>query len=909
MIAIDDMNDYIGVMGGHPQAKTPNIDVLANSGVLFSNAHTASPLCKPSRASFLTGLAPTTTNFFGWGNDKWQDNEVIKNSKTISEYFMDNGYVTYRTGKISHSGKDDEARWNHIQEKSHDYGPFANDGSKNVVHPNTILAYAEESGALDGTLAKLSDVPNVEEGYNGWKTSYGDHFYYESESNRGLMPDERSANWIQTKISELEDSTSTDPFFMAVGIIRPHTPFVVPDKYFEMFPIDDLELPLIRRDDQEDTYFDYNSTGYKLYGILDESYTDRQLALRKKTQAYLACVAFVDDVVGQLIGAIDDSRFKDNTMIMLFSDHGYHIGEKEYLRKNTLWEESTRVPLIIRHPGYGDSSGGTVSHPVSLLDIYPTLKDICSLEGSTKKNVNGASLDGNSLKPFLIDPNEYSWAGPATSLTQTYNWGATTIKEQNYSLRSRRYRYTRYNNGNEELYDHKYDPNEWNNLDHEPGYNEVITEMSLALSKRIGVHHPVLQDELKDKSKMLSDPSSNFRFKEIPDLDLIAYDPEQLQRNNLDDAHIIYDIKNANWVKIDFWTAKNDDMFQKSGILKAFLSSNYGLDYTEIPLSSTKDNSITGSKRRYFFENNASFSNKTHLKIVLTGGDSFWVGLIGKVRFYQDSLVSSGTNVDAIEVEVNSELFELYESDLRTNESGMPGFSDSFEDNSKTESITGSYYIATGLPANFDGDENRIVRSNFDSDLEIVYTADQLKYFRIEYWSKSTDNSEESQAQFGTISAYLSENSNQSTNYEEELLKFVKIKKIGNWTQYAIVPFSEISKEVAYFKVKISGGVSTSAYGAQYGAIHLYNKTLNKEEPSLSVTEIRKKEIVVFPNPVKKRLYINGLKNRQSVTVFNALGQIVLLEDVDSSIDVSNLKSGIYSIEISNIQTIKFVKN
>lgn len=394
MIVLDDLNDYIGVMGGHPQAKTPNIDALAQQGYLFANAHTSSPLCKPSRASFLSGLAPTTSEFFG--NVKgvnWMNNERIKNSKTISEYFSENGYTTFKAGKISHTSKDENQRWDHVLEGSLNYGPFAYNGSETVIHPQTVLAYAEHTGPLDGTLARLSEIPEVltddqNPGYTGWWSNDAP-FLYNNDDDRDQMPDETSVAWTQNNILNLENNNSSNPFFMAVGIIRPHSPFVVPDKYFDMFPLETVKIPIIRRNDRADTHFGEEKTGYTLYEILDDSYTDRQLALRQKTQAYLACVAFVDDIIGKLIKTIDNSSFAQNTMIMLFSDHGYHIGEKEYLRKHTLWEESTRVPLIIRHPNYTSASGTTIEHPVSLLDIYPTLQDLCALSGDTKKIVKG----------------------------------------------------------------------------------------------------------------------------------------------------------------------------------------------------------------------------------------------------------------------------------------------------------------------------------------------------------------------------------------------------------------------------------------------------------------------------------------------------------------------------------------
>jgi iduronate 2-sulfatase len=186
--------------------------------------------------------------------------------------------------------------------------------------------------------------------------------------------------------------------------------------------------------------------------------------LKHFLQAYLACIAFVDEQIGAVIDALNDSKFRDNTIVVFTSDHGWNMGEKEYLFKNSPWEESTRVPLIIRAPGES-KAGSEVDHPVSLIDIYPTLAELCRLEGDTTKNNAGVRIDGHSLRPFLKNPRLRNWDGPDGALTVLgVGVNQKDVLQQNYSYRTRNWRYVLYRNGQEELYDHQNDPYEWNNL-------------------------------------------------------------------------------------------------------------------------------------------------------------------------------------------------------------------------------------------------------------------------------------------------------------------------------------------------------------------------------------------------------------------------------------------------------------
>ena len=466
-IVCDDLNDYVTGFYGHPQARTPHLEALAKTGVAFKHAYSNNPVCAPSRSSFLTGIYGHTSGNLFWG--KWFENPVLSNSKTLMEHFRDNGYHVAGSGKLMHHLKRDV--WSEYKYKA-DYGPFVFDGENRIAHPSVPRPYSD-IGAVDGSYAVLEDIPFAEDGNpaSGW--IYGDWTKPEIPFDPATdpTPDERNALWAVSKIKEFSDAGNSRPFFLGIGFIRPHTPLHVSQKYYDRFPLDSIELPVILPNDAGDTYyhriFDPDQKGLRYYRSLKQSYPTIEEGLRVFTRAYLACVAAVDECIGQVVDAVDSSPFRDNTIIVVTSDHGWNMGEKDYLFKNSPWEESTRVPMIIRAPGIA-AAGGVASQPVSLIDLYPTLVDLCGLEGDTRKNPMGARLSGYSMRPFLEDPANGRWNGPDAALSMI--WAGLKGKDewnpdmQHRSLRTERWRNVRYNTGDEELYDHASDPYEWNNL-------------------------------------------------------------------------------------------------------------------------------------------------------------------------------------------------------------------------------------------------------------------------------------------------------------------------------------------------------------------------------------------------------------------------------------------------------------
>ena len=487
LIVLDDMNDYLGVMGGHPQTKTPNMDQLAREGILFTNAHSNAPVCAPSRSSFMSGILPTTS--LNYGFDNRNKNDILVNSKTIPEYARENGYIAFQTGKIQHHHRN--ADWDEMGVPKFQ-GPLAYNGKTVVPHPSVPKEFGEV-GPLDGTFAPLSDVPSIPKskgapGYTGWwnmKTKQP--FRYVSDTDRDLMTDEKSAIWFDEKIKKIEKSGDKEPFFAAFGIMNPHTPHVAPNKYFNRFPLETIEVPIIKSNDNDDCSYDdvLSGKGKSHFAALKDSYSNIEDGLKAYVQAYLAEVSFADEIVGKVLNTINNSKFKDNTIIILVSDHGYNMGEKDYLFKNSPWEESTRIPFIVKDPRNSSNAGKTVSHPISLIDLYPTISELCGLEGDTKKTEKGADIDGFSVVPFLKNPEEGKWNGPDVALTVIKNKYSDNPKEQNYSVRSKNYRYIRYCNGKEELYDHTIDPYEWKNEINNPSYLEIKNQLKAALERQI----------------------------------------------------------------------------------------------------------------------------------------------------------------------------------------------------------------------------------------------------------------------------------------------------------------------------------------------------------------------------------------------------------------------------------------
>ena len=419
-IAIDDLNDWIGAMGGHPQARTPNLDRLAARGALFTNAYTAAPACNPSRAALMTGIAPYRSGVY-LNSQAWRP--PMQDAVTIPQHFRKFGYWVGASGKIFHGAFPDPPSWDV-------YWP-----SQTKNKPDDPLPKRRPVNGIPET-AQFDWGP-VEEGVEA-------------------MGDYQVAEWISGKLAEKHDK----PFFLACGMFRPHLPWYAPKKYFDEFPLDKIELPAFNADDLTDI----PPAGIKMANpTRDHANVTKHKQWKRAVQGYLANILFVDEQVGRVIDALDKSDYKDNTIVVLWTDHGWHLGEKEHWRKFALWEEATKTPLIWVVPkGLSDAvpdgttPGARVEHPVSLLDIYPTLLELAGL-GPNR------DLMGDSLAPLLRDPAADFRA--ATVMTYGRN---------NHAVRTPDYRFIQYADGSEELYDHRNDELEWTNLASDPRYEEIV---------------------------------------------------------------------------------------------------------------------------------------------------------------------------------------------------------------------------------------------------------------------------------------------------------------------------------------------------------------------------------------------------------------------------------------------------
>ena len=521
LIMTDDLNDYNEDLMGHPQIISPNIKKLADSGVSFINAYSNDPMCGPSRSSMITGVYPHNSSNF-W-QKPWFNNNVLNNTKTMMEKFKENGYYVVGSGKILHHNK--KELWSEFEHDA-DYGPVAykglrKKGKRGIAHPDVAKPFSE-IGQIDGSFGPFKNISSLEKDGEKITWAYGGsrgykELKYINEDDRDLTPDEINAQWAEDKINELAESDKDAPFFLAVGFLRPHTPLIAPQKYFDMYPLEKIELANILENDMNDTFLNYvetnnvkkseggenNSTlthkqlskrSVEMYYKLKESYKKPDEGLKRFTQAYLACVTAVDDNIGQVVNAIDNSKFKDNTIIVFVSDHGWSLGEKDHIYKNSPWEESTRIPLTIRVPGL-TKPNSKVNHPVSLIDVYPTLLELAGLDNNTIKNDKGKSLDGFSLKPFLKDPNTKKWDGPDGALSVVYSsdLNENTPSNHHYSLRTKDWRYIIYDSGKEELYNNSMDPKEWNNIIYEKTHPQR-DEMVKILKE---ITHPMVPNGLK----------------------------------------------------------------------------------------------------------------------------------------------------------------------------------------------------------------------------------------------------------------------------------------------------------------------------------------------------------------------------------------------------------------------------
>lgn len=437
-LAVDDLNDWLGCMGG--PALTPNFDRLAKQGVLFTSAHCAAPLCNPARTAIMTGRRPSTSGVYD-NNQPYNTAPLLEGAVTLNHHLKEQGYWTGTRGKIYHGT----------------YGHFADTKNWDDIAPMPGDYRLDKPKPLAGAAGQ------------------GNFDFGPTASGDDEMNDFRVVNWASEQLQKKRNQ----PLFLAAGIYRPHLPWYVPQMYFDLYPLDKVNVPVAKEDDLNDV----PPEGVKMaLQNKDHARITKAESWKKAVQAYLACISFADAMLGRLLRSLETSPYANDMDVILWSDHGWHLGEKQHWRKFTLWERSTRNVLMAKFAGI-TKPGGNCARPVSMIDIYPTLVDVCGLP-------KPAGLEGQSLRPWLANPK-----APKPDPV------VTTYRRNNHAVRAQDWRYIRYHDGGEELYDRRQDPNEWTNLAAKPEFAAQKAELAKWLPKVNAENAPVSRENAEGENK------------------------------------------------------------------------------------------------------------------------------------------------------------------------------------------------------------------------------------------------------------------------------------------------------------------------------------------------------------------------------------------------------------------------
>lgn len=435
-LAVDDMNDFVGCLESRPNAITPNIDRFAARGVCFTNAHTAGVFCAPSRAAIFSGQYASTTGCYTTPNYFVHHPEI----ESLQMNFAKAGYSTLGAGKLFHhpAGAIDQRGWTtfFLRNQFQREGGWALESWSSdtpVPQPFPASVYNHGKEITGGLFLEWGAIPNERE---------------------GEMADTIRADWAVDQLKRKHDK----PFFLACGFYAPHYPNYCPQKYFDLYDRDAIETPAFKEDDLADLPDKIRKQRQNRKAF----HYDKLVAMgawKDALHGYLACVSYADAMVGRILNALESSPYADNTIVVLWSDHGYHLGEKGQWGKHTLWERTSNVPFVWAGPSV--AKGARTDVTVSLIDIYPTLVEKCNLPAPRQE------LEGVSLASTLKNPDE------ATDRTVYLPY----MNPGEYTVMNRDWRYIHYDDKNQELYSVKEDPHEWNNLASDPQYADVITKL------------------------------------------------------------------------------------------------------------------------------------------------------------------------------------------------------------------------------------------------------------------------------------------------------------------------------------------------------------------------------------------------------------------------------------------------
>ncbi len=453
-VAIDDLNDWVGVFGGNPQTQTPNFDNFAKEGsIVFEKAFSPATVCGPSRSALLTGKYSHNTGVYG-NDTNLRHAPKTQDVATISQWFSQQGYHALSAGKIFH-------KHSNKQSDKGDQGQWAFD---EWTDP-TAKEHKGKWGKIRHELKKGTEVhiqPSPGEkavAYNAKALKWGEMAVTPEETKDFIT--------CQWAVDQLTRDFDSKPFFMAVGISKPHLPWFVPSRFYDQFPLEDIVLPKINEGDLEDIIDSKGKAAAKKHPWWN--WIERENMHKEAVQAYLASVAYVDYCLGALFEGINNSKYADNTIVVIWGDHGWHLGEKFKYGKATSWIESCRVPLLIKVPGVTENGLVKTKGLVNLIDLYPTLSDICGLPINPEN-------EGKSFKDLIHNP-KMEWNFPTVITT---NEGQSTVFDPQYQY----IRSTRFNKTVLELYNYEKDPLEWNNLANNAEFKEVIARLDPYLPKK-----------------------------------------------------------------------------------------------------------------------------------------------------------------------------------------------------------------------------------------------------------------------------------------------------------------------------------------------------------------------------------------------------------------------------------------
>jgi arylsulfatase A-like enzyme len=459
-IVADDLNDWVGFLGGHPQTRTPNLDRLAARGVAFVNASCASPLCAPSRAAVFSGRESYRTGAYRNADDI---ERLAPGITLLPVHLKSQGYRTLGTGKLMHHARAEhydasffpENRWSPFDSAAVNYTPEELP-SKVTADPRHVVTLPLGRSVTLPLNRMPSDRRPEDPG--------GESFDWGPvDVPDQAMGDTQAADWAIGHLGR----PSSGPFFLGVGFYRPHIPLYVPARYFAPFPIDSIQLPPQRDDDLADLPPIGRRIALEAATAGSHATVVQHRQWQAAVAAYLACVHYVDHEIGRLLDALDAGPHVDNTLIVFFGDHGWHLGEKQHWGKVTGWERAVRTPLAVvpaRRDRAAFAAGRQSAQAVSLIDLYPTLVEYCGVGAPAHP------LDGQSLVPLLRNP-----------AAETGRKVVSTIDQVHFSVRDERWRYLRYADGSEELYDLQTDPNEWRNLAGVPAHAATMARLAAAL--------------------------------------------------------------------------------------------------------------------------------------------------------------------------------------------------------------------------------------------------------------------------------------------------------------------------------------------------------------------------------------------------------------------------------------------